>query len=112
MHPAHVPLQPEAEAADVERTRDARPRGGLLGDRLHVGVLAVDRLVEVAQEGDRLEVLAAAVDVGDPLAFLARVVEVEHRGDRVHAQAVDVVARRARRRRSTSGTSAPRGARS
>ena len=40
----------------------------------------------------RLEVLAAAVLVGDPLARLARVVEVEHRGDGVHPQAVDVVA--------------------
>ena len=71
--------------------RHHRPRGRLLGDGLHVGVLAVDGLVERAQELDRLEVLVAAVLVRDPLARLARVVEVEHRRDRVDAQAVDVV---------------------
>ena len=41
---------------------------------------------------DRLDVLAAAVLVRHPLAGLARVVEVEHRRDRVDAQAVGVVA--------------------
>ena len=50
-----------------------------------------DAHVELLQELDRLEVLLAAVRVGDPLAVLAPVVEVEHRGDRVHAQPVDVV---------------------
>ena len=42
------------------------------------------------RNADRLEVLAAAELVGDPLAGLPRVVEVEHRGDGVHAQPVDV----------------------
>ena len=52
---------------------------------------AVDVLVELAQEADRLEVLAAAEDVRDPVVALTRVVAVEHRGDGVDAQAVDVV---------------------
>ena len=42
------------------------------------------------QERDGLEVLAAAELVRHPLARLARVVEVEHRGDGVDAQPVDV----------------------
>ena len=67
-----------------------RPGGRLLGDRLGVRVLAIDALVEAAQEVDRLEVLATAVLVGDPLAVLARVVEVEHRRDGVDAQPVGV----------------------
>ena len=33
VHPAHVPLEAEAEAADVGRPRDARPGGRLLGGR-------------------------------------------------------------------------------
>ena len=57
-------------------------------------------VVELAQERDRVEVLLAAVRVGNPLAGLARVVEVEHRRDGVHAQAVDVIACRARTARS------------
>ena len=55
-------------------------------------MLAVAELVEPLEEVDRLEVLVAAEDVGDPFAGLARVVEVEHRGDGVDAQAVEVVA--------------------
>jgi len=47
-------------------------------------------VVGLPQEGDGLEVLVAAVLVGDPVPFLARIVEVEHRGDRIDAQAVDV----------------------
>ena len=91
MHPPHVPLVAEAEAADVERPRHARPRRRLLGEGLHVRVLLVDLGVEGAHEGDRLEVLAAAVLVGQPVARLARVVAVEHRGDGVDPQRVGVV---------------------
>ena len=55
-------------------------------------MLAVAELVEPLEEVDRLEVLVAAEHVGDPLAGLARVVEVEHRGDGVDPEAVEVVA--------------------
>ena len=44
----------------------------------------------MAQEADGLQVLAPAVDVGHPLARLAAVVAIEHRGDRIDAQPVDV----------------------
>src|SRR6202035_3171514 len=73
-------------------TRHHGPGGRLLGDRLHGGEVGVDALVETAQEGDRLQVLAPAVLVGDPLAGRARVVEINHGGDGVDAQAVGVVA--------------------
>ena len=48
-------------------------------------------LVELLEERDRVEVLAPAELVRDPLARLARVVEVEHRRDGVDADAVGVV---------------------
>ena len=51
----------------------------------------MDLLVELLEEVDGFEVLAAAEAVGNPLAFLAAVVEVQHRGDGIDAQAVDVV---------------------
>ncbi len=90
VHPAHVPLEAEPEAAAVDRAGHARPGGGLLGDRQHTGVVGVDLDVDLAQQRHRLEVLAAAVHVGEPLAGLARVVEVEHRGHGVDAQPVEV----------------------
>ena len=55
-------------------------------------MLAMTELVEPFDEVDRLEVFVAAEDVGDPLAGLARIVEIEHRGDGVDPQAVEVVA--------------------
>src|SRR5205807_6561968 len=44
------------------------------------------------QELNGLEVFAATVLIGNPLARLARIIEIEHRGDGVHAQAVNVEA--------------------
>ena len=91
MHPAHVPLEAEAEAAEIRRPRDAGPRGRLLRRRDDPRLARVDRLVHLLQELDRLEVLAAAELVRQPLAVLARVVEVEHRRDGVDAQPVGVM---------------------
>ena len=51
----------------------------------------MDRLVELAEEGDGIQVLVAPVLVGEPFARLSRVVEIEHRGDGVDAQPVHVV---------------------
>ncbi len=96
VHPAHVPLQAEAQPAEAARTLvvgragDAVPGRRLLGDGDHARAAPVDRGVHLLQEGHRVQVLPAAVLVRRPPARLARVVEVEHRGDRVHAQAVDV----------------------
>src|SRR4051794_35410312 len=44
----------------------------------------------MTQEADRLQVFASAVDVGYPLAGLAAVVPIEHRGDRIDTQPVDM----------------------
>ena len=54
-------------------------------------MLFVGFLVEPAQEVDGFEIFASAEFVGDPLAFLARIIEIEHGSDGIHAQAVDVV---------------------
>ena len=91
VHPAHVPLEVEAEAAEVHGLRDAREGGGLLGEDERTRVVAADGGVELAHELDGVEVLPSAVAVRHPLAGLAAVVEVEHRGHRVHAQPVHVV---------------------
>ncbi len=91
VHPPHVPLEPEAQAADVGRPRDSRPRRRLLGRGDDARLAGMQDLVELLEERDGLEVLATAVLVGDPLARLARVVQVQHRRDRVDPQAVGVV---------------------
>ncbi len=90
VHPAHVPLEPEPQAALVGGARHAGPGGGLLGHRHGAGLLGVDDPVELLEERHRLEVLAPAVLVGHPLPGLAGVVEVEHGGHRIDAEAVGV----------------------
>ena len=91
VHPAHVPLHAEAEAADIDGC-DTPPQAvdsSAIGE--HAGEGSVQMHVEILEELDRLEVLAAAVVVGNPLARFARIVEVEHRGDGIDAQAVNVI---------------------
>ncbi len=91
MHPAHVPLHVEAQPAEIDGTRDHRPGRRLLRERDEPRIFLMDQLVELLEEIHGLEILAAAELVGNPLARLARVVQIEHGGHRIHAQAVDVV---------------------
>ena len=92
VHPAHVPLVVKAETQALDGiTGDVRPSGALLGDHHNLGVEHVDNIVELLEEVDRHKILSAAVGIGDPLAVLAVVVEVEHGSDRVHTDTVDVI---------------------
>jgi hypothetical protein len=83
VHPAHVPLEAEAQAALGQGPGDAMEGGRLLGDHHRAGNPVVHLVVELLEEVDRLEVLIAAVDVRDPFAGLSAVVEVHHRGHRI-----------------------------
>ena len=91
VHPAHVPLVGEAEAADVDRPAHARPGRRLLGDGEHARGAGVHDGVDLLEEarpprgspGPR-----SALGTHSP--GLAGVVEVEHRRHRVDPEAVDV----------------------
>ena len=73
--------------------RETPGKGGrLFGDGDCARKAAVNELVGLLEEGDRLAVLLASVGVGKPLALPPRIVEVEHRGDGVDAQPVDMEA--------------------
>ena len=91
VHPAHVPLEAESEPAGVRRAGYQRPRGRFLGHHHDAGVLRVDARIQVLQKADGVQVLVPAAGVRNPFAGLAPVVEIEHRGDRVHPQPVEVV---------------------
>ena len=90
VHPAHVPLEAESQAACVGRCGDARVCRGFLGDHHDARIVLVCRGVGFLEEVDGLEILAASVDVRMPLAGLAAVIQVQHGGDRVHAESVDM----------------------
>ena len=112
MHPAHVPLVAEAQPALIDGARHLRPGGRLLGDGDDAGMGAVGARVEGLEEGDGFQVLAAAMDVGDPLARRPAVVEVEHGGDRIDPEPVDVIAVEPEQRVGERGSWPPRGGRS
>src|SRR6266478_4930807 len=88
VHPAHVPFETEAEAAEVGGTRDGRPGSGFLGDGEDAGEFAVSDFVHALNEINGGEIFTAAKLIGDPPAGLAGVVEIEHGGDGVHAETV------------------------
>ena len=88
VHPAHVPLEVEAESADVGGLGDQRPCGGFLCDHENIRIAGERCLVEVAQEFHCLQILVAAVDVGTPFAVGTVVVQIEHGCHRIHTQTV------------------------
>ena len=90
VHPAEVPLVGEPETAVLDRVGHLRPRGALFGDHHRRRHIVDDRRVELPKEVDGVEVLAAAESVRDPPTGPARVVEVQHAGNCIDAQAVDV----------------------
>ncbi len=90
MHPAHVPLVGEAETTFAGGLADPWKGRRFLGDHQRAGGFRGHHVVQMTEEIDRLEVLAPAVAVRDPLALLARVVAIEHRRHRIDTQGIDV----------------------
>ncbi len=91
VHPAHVPFEAESQPAHVGGARNAGPRGRFLGNRQNAGVLQVRLQIEFLDERNGLQIFAAAKFVGNPIARLPAVIEVQHRGHGVDPQAIDVV---------------------
>ena len=91
VHPAHVPLVVEAQAAVLWRIGHERPRGGLLGHHHHVGVVCLHGAVDLTDKRAGVQVLLGSVLVE---LLLARIVdakvEVQHAGHAIHANAVHV----------------------
>src|SRR5215472_9258016 len=91
VHPTHVPLVADTEAAPIDRAGNHRPcrrllsRGG--------GVWESRKYLDVAttQERDRLKILSPAIFVRNPSVLGTAVIEVEHRGNRIDAQAVGAI---------------------
>ena len=90
VHPAHVPLVVKAHAAHVDRPGNQWPRSGFLGNHQRLRMELENRFIELLEEIHGLEISGIAVFVGHPLAILAAIVEIEHIGHRVDAQAVNM----------------------
>ena len=91
MHPAYVPLEAEAETAKGRGSGDHRPGSGFFGNGEDAREHAVHHLVDLLQQADGRQVFAAAITVGNPLPLPAGIVQIEHRSDRIHPQAVQMI---------------------
>jgi hypothetical protein len=91
VHPTHVPFVAKTEAAPVDRAGNHRPCGRLLsrGGRVRKSGKYLD--IATAQKSDRLKILPPAMLVRNPAALGTAVIEIEHRGDRIDAQAIGPV---------------------
>mmetsp|Transcript_101961 Transcript_101961/g.285787 ORF Transcript_101961/g.285787 Transcript_101961/m.285787 type:complete len:284 (+) Transcript_101961:979-1830(+) len=101
VHPSEVPFEVETEASGlVEAACDAGPSGRLLRAHDDAGVRLLDAAIHLAQQRDGLQVGVPAVLVRKPLALFAHEVAVQHRGDGIHPDAIDVVPLDPEQRRS------------
>ena len=88
IHPAHVPLEIEAQSANLRGTADQGPGGGFLGNHHNAGLYGKCHSVQFPEEIDGLQVLMPAVDIGGPSAALPVIIQVQHRGHGVHPDTV------------------------
>ena len=93
VHPAHVPLEVEAQASLTGGMGHQRPRGALLRDEQRAGFTFQHGGVQLLQKSNGLQVLVVAVDVWLPFAVAPVVIQVQHAGHGIYTQAVDVILR-------------------
>jgi len=91
VHPAHVPFVTEAEPAIVDRCTDTGKGCAFLGNGDDAVHIRINKRVRAFQELDRFQIFAPAIRIGNPLAFLARIVAVKHGRNGIHAEPVDMV---------------------
>ena len=89
VHPAHIPFEEEAEAAVVIGLGDHWEGRGFLRRRDGVAPHGEHRAVQLAQEGNGLEIFAPAEFIRAEVA--AAVVQIEHGRHGVDPQAVDMI---------------------
>ena len=88
MHPPHVPLKVKAQAPDTRWLSNLRKCSGFLCNTYSVGVFFVNGLVKLLDEFDCLQILVTAQVIGNPLALFSSIVQIEHRCNRIYAEAI------------------------
>ena len=89
VHPTHVPFILEIQPFGAGYVGK---RGRFFGNFRSTGRFLLQHGVGVMQKADGFQIFATAVLVGYPLAVVARIIAVNHRGHGIHAQAVEAEA--------------------
>ena len=90
MHPAHIPLEVEAEAMLLGAPSDAGKRSRLFSYGNDSGIIFMNEIIGLTHKFDGFDILLAAPFIGHPFPIFFTVIEVEHRGDCIDAQAIYV----------------------
>ena len=92
VHPTHVPFKIETKTSFGSGFGHSRKRGRLLSNHQCAWVVFMNYVVRLTEKIDSFKVFASAVLIRHPFPVFAGVIEVEHRGDRIHTEAIDVIA--------------------
>ncbi|CRZ41384.1 Uncharacterised protein [Vibrio cholerae] len=90
VHPAHVPLKTKPEAAHKGRGRNTGESRRFFGNRHRIREVFVYLLVHPFEGSNRIVVFASTVNIRDPLIMATRIIEIEHRCDRINTNAIDM----------------------
>jgi len=90
VHPAHVPFHAESQAAEPCRPGYLGPGSRLFRNHQGAWKLFVRDGVQVTQKIDSFQVFSATVFIWNPVTGFARVIQVEHGGDGIHPQAIQM----------------------
>ncbi len=93
VHPTHVPLEIEAQPADVGRHRYHRIRRAFFRNREKSLVRGKQRDVHLLQKLFRFEIVISAEFVRQPFPVLSAIIKIKHARDGVHANSVDMIIR-------------------
>ena len=91
IHPAHVPLIIKSHGAVVHISGNLGPCRRLLRNQNRSRLSLLKHGIQMFQEFHCFQILISAVDIGDPLAIVLAVIQIQHGSHRVHADAIRMI---------------------
>src|SRR5688500_10087884 len=89
--PAHIPFQTKPQPAEIGRLGHTRPCRRLLGNREDTWMVLMHLHVKFLEESDGLQILVAAILVGNPFALLTRIIQIQYGRDGIDPQSVNMI---------------------
>ena len=91
IHPSHIPLEIKSKPVILHRTRHLRPGCRLLCNQERSVLALLKNGIQMLQKLYCLQVFLSAVDVRHPLSVIFSIIQIQHRGHCVHADAVCMI---------------------
>ena len=88
IHKAHIPLKVKAKAFVIQGTRYLRPCGRFFGNHQHIRIPLFHNGIQMLDHFNRFQILIAAINIGNPLAILTSIIQIQHGSNRIHADSI------------------------